>query len=146
MEEYGKVKKHLKKGKASGRDNLPAEVFIEGGQKLEESVVQMFNLIKAESSMPHQWTQVQISTMYKNKGPRKRLVNQRGIFLKQILSKMYGKLNMNRAAEAMQVAQWIGVLQIKLFCSGLLWIMPYTLINLCLSHSMIIHSVLTPCG
>lgn len=101
-EEYEKVKNHLKRGKATGRDNLPAEAFIEGGQKLEESIVDMFNLMKAENEMPHQWTQVQISTMYKNKGPRKRLVNQRGIFLKQILSKMYGKLNMNRAAEGMQ--------------------------------------------
>ena len=102
MEEYKKVKKHLKRGKASGRDNLPADVFIEGGQKLEEAIVEIFNLIKAENLMPCQWTKVQVSTMYKNKGPRKRLVNQRGIFLKQIMSKMYEKLNMNRAAETMQ--------------------------------------------
>ena len=101
-EEYGKVKNHLKRGKATGRDNLPAEVFMECGQKLEESIIEIFNLIKADNEMPHQWTQVQVSTMYKNKGSKKRLVNQRGIFLKQIMSKMYEKLNMNRAAESMK--------------------------------------------
>ena len=62
----------------------------------------MFNHIKEDNEIPDQWTQVQISTMYKNKGKRKRLLNQRGIFLKQVLSKMYGKLNMNRAGKAME--------------------------------------------
>ena len=62
----------------------------------------MFNQIKNINTVPHQWTQVQISTIYKNKGKRKRLLNQRGIFLKQVLSKMYGTLNMNRAKEAMK--------------------------------------------
>ena len=101
-EEYVKVKNHLKKGKSSGRDNFPAEVFIEAGQQLEDTILNMFNIIKKENEIPDQWTEVQVSTMYKNKGKKKRLVNQRGIFLKQVLSKMYGKLNMNRADKGMK--------------------------------------------
>ena len=100
--ELEKVRKHLKRGKSSGRDNIPSEVFIDGGAKLQHSILDLFNFVKHENGMPHQWTKVQVSTMYKHKGKRNRLVNQRGIFLKQVLSKMYGKLNMNRASNAME--------------------------------------------
>ena len=100
-DELEKVRKNLKKGKSPGRDNLPAEVFIEGGTKMQKSTLKLLNRIKGVNEIPQQWTEVQISTMYKNKGKRKQLVNQRGIFLKQVLAKMYGKLNMNRAASAM---------------------------------------------
>ena len=96
-EELLKVRKHLKKGKSSGRDKFPPDIFIEGGDQFQDGVINMLNCIKKGNEMPDQWTQVQISTMYKNKGSKKRLVNQRGIFLKQVLSKIYGKLNMNRA-------------------------------------------------
>ena len=102
-EELEKVRKRLKKGKSPGRDQLPPEIFKEGGEQLQDSILDMFNQIKKINTIPHQWTQVQISTIYKNKGKRKRLLNQRGIFLKQILSKMYGTLNMNRAKEAMKL-------------------------------------------
>ena len=101
-EELEKVRKHLKKGKSSGRDNLPPEVFINGGNMMKEYMLKLFNHIKEENGMPKQWTQVQVSTLFKNKGSKKKLVNQRGIFLKQVLSKMYGKMNMNRASEAMK--------------------------------------------
>ena len=101
-DELEKVRKHLKKGKSSGRDNLPPEVFINGGTKLQEAMLKLFNHIKEENQIPKQWTQVQVTTMYKNKGNRKKLVNQRGIFLKQVLSKMYGKMNMNRAKISMK--------------------------------------------
>ena len=63
----------------------------------------MFNSIKENKGIPSQWKNVQVSTIYKNTGKRKRLINQRGIFLKQVLSKMYGKLNMNRAESAMNL-------------------------------------------
>ena len=101
-EELEKVRKHLKKGKSAGRDNLPPELYISGGPKLQNTILNMCNDAKENNSVPGQWTQVQISTMYKNKGKKKRLLNQRGIFLKQVLSKMYEKLNMNRAKDAMK--------------------------------------------
>ena len=100
-DELEKVRKHLRKGKSSGRDNLPPEIFINGGEKFQDSTLEMFNNLKSVNEMPKQWTKVQISTIYKNKGKKKRLINQRGIFLKQVMSKMYEKLNMNRACEAM---------------------------------------------
>ena len=101
-DELERVRKHLKKGKSPGRDRLPPDIFIEGGNNMQNLVHNMLNYIKKNEGIPQQWTQVQVSTIYKNKGKKKQLINQRGIFLKQVISKMYGKLNMNRAETAMK--------------------------------------------
>ena len=54
------------------------------------------NAIKNSHEIPSQWFDVLISTLFKNKGSKKEQVNQRGIFLKQILSKIFERINMNR--------------------------------------------------
>ena len=94
--EYKKVKDHLKNGKSCGRDLFPPDIFISGGDQLNSLILTLMNHIKSADLEIHQWTLVLISTIYKNKGRRKQLVNQRGIFLKQVLSKIFEKLNMNR--------------------------------------------------
>ena len=90
------IKKSMKKGKSSGRDLFPPDVFIRGGFQMDTLILNIFNEMKSSNFVPHQWTQVLIATIYKNKGSKKVLVNHRGIFLKQILSKMFEKMNMNR--------------------------------------------------
>ena len=76
MTELNKVKKHLKKGKASGRDNFPAEIVIEGGENLDRLILNTMSDIKSADMQPTQWEEVKIATMYKNKGNKKRLINQ----------------------------------------------------------------------
>jgi hypothetical protein len=101
-EEYQRVRKKLKRGKSCGRDSLPPEIFIDGGDQLHTLLLSLCNLLKSADYTVHQWTLVLIATIYKNKGKRKQLVNHRGIFLKQILSKMYEKLNVNRIEPAIE--------------------------------------------
>ena len=101
-EEYEKVRKKIQRGKASGRDKIPPEIFIDGGNQLHTLLLSLFNLLKSSDYTVHQWTLVLIATIYKNKGKRKQLINHRGIFLKQIMSKMYEKLNMNRIEPAIR--------------------------------------------
>ena len=103
QEEYDKVCKGLKKGKSCGRDLFPPDIFIRGGEQLHTSILSMLNLIKSSDVTIHQWTLVLIATIYKNKGSRKQLVNHRGIFLKQILAKMFEKLNMNRIQDNLKL-------------------------------------------
>ena len=86
------MKKKLKRGKATGMDKFPAEVFLDGGNQMDETVLHAFNEIKEQQLPPNQWNRVGISTIYKNKGNPKKLINQRGIFLTQILSKMFERL------------------------------------------------------
>lgn len=93
------VVKKLKKNKSSGRDKLPPEIFICWGEKLKHLTLHIMNAVKDSHVIPKQWFDVLISTIYKNKGNKKMLVNQRGIFLKQILSKMFERINLNRIEE-----------------------------------------------
>ena len=89
----------MNKGKSTGSDNIPAEVFIHCGDLLVNLLLQILNSIKNSDVIPEQWNRVVISTIYKNKGRKKELVNHRGIFLTQVISKIYEKLNKTSVSE-----------------------------------------------
>ena len=96
VEEVAFVMSKLKYGKSGGRDNIPPDIYKSSGNQLTYQIVQVINKIKNSGMVAAQWKDVQVSTIYKNKGKKKQLVNQRGIFLKQVLSKIFGKVNMIR--------------------------------------------------
>ena len=102
MEELAKAKLKLKKKKANGRDGIPAEIYLTENENLDRLVLHILNSIKHTQEIPQQWTNVLITTLYKNKGSKKHLINYRGIFLKQVLSKVFERLNMNRIEENVQ--------------------------------------------
>ena len=98
--------KELKKGK-SWPDNFPPEVFIYGGKKLRCFILRIVNMVKNKQEIPTKWTIFQIVTMYKKKGSLKKLVNQRGIFLTPVISKIFEKLIKNRTQEKIdKVCLW----------------------------------------
>ena len=88
----------LKSGK-SYPNSFPPEVFIHGGKELRQFLLQVSNRIKNEQKIPIQWMQMKIATMYKNKGSMKMLVNQRGIFLTPVISKVFEKMVKSRISE-----------------------------------------------
>ncbi len=91
-EEYDKVVNKLQEGKAHGLDKKPAEVFKHGGDNFRNLTLRVLNCIKNTHSIPTQWELMKITPLYKGKGSQKRLVNQRGIFLTQVLSKIWERL------------------------------------------------------
>ena len=97
QEELNTVVSKLKHGKAHGPDKRPAEVYIHGGDKLRNLMLKVLNNIKNSHITPEQWEMMLITTIYKSKGSRKNLVNQRGIFLTQVLCKIWERLIMERA-------------------------------------------------
>ena len=101
-EEFNCVTKKMKKKKSCGRDMIPPEVPISWGDQMKKLCINVMNSIKHTHEIPDRWFDVLISTIYKNKGSRKMLVNQRGIFLKQILSKIFERLNTNRIEQYVQ--------------------------------------------
>ena len=98
-EELDQVTAKVKKKKSCGRDCIPPEITRNWGGNLKTLALNVMNKIKNNHVIPSQWLEVLISTIYKNKGSKKMLVNQRGIFLKQILSKIFEKINMKRIQE-----------------------------------------------
>ena len=56
----------------------------------------MFNCILKEKQRPEQWEEVNIETLYAGKSSKKTLNNYRGIFLTNILSKIFEKIVYSR--------------------------------------------------
>ena len=99
MEELKKAIKKLKRKKSPGRDGLPSEVFVSAGDGLLNALLDVFNTIKRTKEIPKQWDKVSITTIYKNKGSKKELVNYRGIFLTLIVKKVFENLLKGRMGE-----------------------------------------------
>ena len=96
----------LKSGKAY-LDNFPPEIFIHGGVELKKFILCVVNAVKNKQEIPPQWAVVKITTLYKKKGSLKKLVNQRGIFLTPIISKIFEKLIKGRINECVErVSIW----------------------------------------
>ena len=89
VKELIKAISKLKNGKVPGDDELPAELFKCAGKGMLESLLFVFNEIKRTKEIPNQWNSVQITTIYKNKGSKKELVNYRGIFLTIVVAKIF---------------------------------------------------------
>ena len=105
-EELDKAIGGLKRKKATP-DSFPPEVYIDSGQEMREILLQVFNRIKVDQKSPDEWDCVKITPMYKNKGSVKKLVNQRGIFLSVVVSKIFEKMIKSRISEpASKVCLW----------------------------------------
>ncbi len=91
MDELDHVIVNLKDG-ASGPDHIPPKIFKKGGQNLRIILLEIINKLKKHKCVPVQWEDTDIIPLYKNKGPRKCLVNQRGIFLTQVASKIWERM------------------------------------------------------
>ena len=63
-----------------------------GGEKLLKLILYVINVIKHSQLTPKQWEMMLITPLFKGKGTRKDLANQRGIFLTQVLSKIWERL------------------------------------------------------
>ena len=99
INELEDVLSDLQNNKAPGRDNIPAEIFIHIGNDLKNLLLLVINDLKNSHKVPHQWNNVAITTMYKGKGSKKELVNHRGIFLTQVITKIFERLIMIRISE-----------------------------------------------
>ena len=97
-EELDKAISGLKSRKAAP-DSLPPEIYIHSGQEMREILLQVLNRIKVDQKSPDKWDCVKITPMYKNKGSLKKLINQRGIFLSVVVSKIFEKMIKGRISE-----------------------------------------------
>ena len=84
--------KTLRKDSAAGPDKIPPEIFIHAGNGLIELLTDMFNYIKNSQVIPSKWFEMIIVTIFKNKGSRKYLEFYRGVFLANIIIKIFEKL------------------------------------------------------
>ena len=98
-DELDSVLNKLQQGKSHGPDLRPAEIYKHGGKRLRKQLLQIINIIKRTHVIPSQWEEMMITTIYKGKGTQKDLVNQRGIFLTQVICKIWERLIKLRTGE-----------------------------------------------
>ena len=94
MKQLEKALKSLKKDKARDPNGLVNEIFKEGvaGTDLKLSLLQLFNKIKADNYIPDFIRKADVTTIYKGKGEKCDLSNDRGIFIVTIFRSILMKL------------------------------------------------------
>ena len=88
------VLKSLKKNKSRDPNGWINELFTDGvlGHDLKISLLYIFNKIKQENKIPDFVRLADVCTIYKGKGARNELVNERGIFVVSIMRSILMKL------------------------------------------------------
>ena len=86
MKDLDAVLKDLKKDKARDPNGWINEIFQEGiaGKNLKKSLLILFNRMKLENYFPDFTRLADVSTIYKGKGEKSNLNNDRGIFIVSI--------------------------------------------------------------
>ena len=111
-EEVNKIIKKLKRRKAKDSQEWKNEMIICGGEEMSKSIVKVFNNIQKEKKTPAEWEEMRIKSIHK-KGSRHHVENRRGLFITNILSKLYERVlrerNMETTLENMSPYQCGGI-------------------------------------
>ena len=95
-EELKTAIKSLKRGKSTGPDGIPNEVYIESTKTTREIHKSIMNNILHHSKIPEQWKEGNLKRLYKGKGALGKCSNERGITLASNAGKLFERLINNR--------------------------------------------------
>ena len=88
--------KQMSKGKSPGMDGIPAEIFKHGGPNLVSALTNLFSVVWLNGSVPQDFKDASIITLFKNKGSRTCCDDYRGISLLSIAGKILARVILNR--------------------------------------------------
>ena len=92
MEEVWNATLSLNSPSSAGPNQIPPDVFVKAGRGFFIYLTLVLNTVKRKLSVPTDWYDLLIVTLFKNKGSRKLLEFYRGIFLSNVLPKILEKL------------------------------------------------------
>ena len=87
--------KELKKNKCKDSEGWVNEIVLNGGKQMSKSLHYLFNRLEAERYAPKEWKEVMIKTISKP-GSVFDMNNKRGIFITEVISKIYERVLKNR--------------------------------------------------
>ena len=99
-EEIEKAINQLKSGKAAGIDNIPPELWKHGGPSLHSQLRALLSSCWDSGTLPADFRDAVIVTLYKNKGEKSDCSNYRGITLLSIAGKILARVLLNRLVPA----------------------------------------------
>ena len=89
--------KKLKRKKSKGPDNIPNESFIEADQETRTIYQAILNKITKTETIPQEWQEGEMITMYKGKGIKGKCSNEIGIPLSSNFGNLYERIINERA-------------------------------------------------
>ena len=105
INELEDVIQSLKKGKATGPDNIPNEIFIKADKNTIKIYAEVLENINKTKSIPPQWQKGKIIRIYKGKGTRGKCSNERGITKSSNFGKVYERIINNRILEKVNISE-----------------------------------------
>ena len=99
LEELTRVIKATPGSTAPGTDRVTYDMIANSGNKIIRSLCVLYNSVLQSKEVPREWQELNIKSIYKNKGSKEDLKNQRGLFLSQTITKMFEKMVLNRIHE-----------------------------------------------
>ena len=104
MENLNKVLKNLKNNKSRDPNEYANEIFKENvaGEDLKQAILKLMNRIKEEQKIPKLMQLCNITTLYKNKGPRDSFNSYRGIFRVTVMRNILERLVYNDMYETIE--------------------------------------------
>jgi hypothetical protein len=85
------IVKNLNVKKAPDRDTWSNETVVRGGSEMINSLHKIFKIIDETMEIPEEWNRMAIRTLHK-KGSKFKMENKRGLFLTNIISKVYERV------------------------------------------------------
>ena len=88
--------KELKKKNTCDSQGLSNKILLNSGKDVENSLKIIFNEIDQSGIIPDEWMEVIIKSISKGKGVNTDVENRRGLFITNILSKIYEKIKLKK--------------------------------------------------
>ena len=95
-EKIRKATMQLKLGKSPGIDGIPAEVYQHRGEAVLDKLQDLFTNCWENGTLPQDFRDAVIVSLYKNKGEKSECSNYRGITLLSIAGKILARVLLNR--------------------------------------------------
>ncbi len=102
-EELNRAIKQLKRKKSVGPDDIPNEALIEADKNTREIIKDVFNEIYTKCQIPDVWKKGSITRIYKGKGKKGKLSNERGITLSSNFGKLFERIINNRIQQDINI-------------------------------------------
>ena len=96
VEELEKALQETRRGKAPGLDGISPEILKLGGPKLKAHLLSLCNTCWKRQTLPQDFKDALIITIYKRKGDRRECDNHQGISLLSVAGKVLAKIVLNR--------------------------------------------------
>ena len=99
LEEVRIAIKQVSSGKAPGVDGIPVELLKVGSENVEQAVFRLITISWTGSTVPQDWVDGIIITLFKGKAGRDICDHYRGITLLETVGKVLGRVLLNRLME-----------------------------------------------